>query len=84
VRIVGMIIFFPYLHNANTPICYFSLCSTLIPYYEILLLITLRKFAMKILQGEFLVDGSLKNIGCLEMHTVFSPSVHGEEKCYDL
>jgi len=35
---------------------------------------------MKIMEGEFIVHGSLKNSSCFEMPTVFSSSVHGEEK----
>jgi len=84
VRIVGMNIFFPHLYSVNTLVCYFSLCSTLIPYYEVLLLITLRKFAMKLLQGEFLERGSLTNTRCFEMFTPFSSLVHGEEKGIDM
>jgi len=35
---------------------------------------------MKIIQGEFLVHGSLKNASCFEMHTLFSTSAHGKKK----
>jgi hypothetical protein len=84
VRIVGMNIFFPYLYSANTLVSYFSLYSTLIPHYEVLLLITLRKSAMKLLQGEFLAHASLTNTRCFEMYTAFSSSVHGEKKGTDM
>jgi hypothetical protein len=73
-----------YYYSANTHFFYFSLCSTLLLYYEVFLLNTVKKFAMKLLQYEFLVHISLKNTRCLELHAAFSSSVHGEEKGTDL